>query len=84
MDRLITADASTTSSLGFFDAITGSSPERREAQRQQHYESCIRAIERGDTRGYPPAMVEHCIGLMAERDTALTLTQSDPMKARAA
>jgi hypothetical protein len=40
-DRIITADARKVSGLDFFDAITGSSPELREQQRQNAYERCI-------------------------------------------
>lgn len=65
----VTADARKVSPLGFLDALALSSPEKREAQRQRDIESCIRAIHRGDTYGYPPVLVAECKRIIAERET---------------
>lgn len=66
-DRIIIADASKVSGAQFLEHFFGS----YEAKRQEQFERCIRAINRGDTYGWPPMMVEHCKKLMAERE-ALT------------
>lgn len=65
-EHLITADASKVSGRDFLDAITGNSPEKREAHRQAEIAKCIRAIERGDTYGFPPVMVDECRKLMGD------------------
>jgi hypothetical protein len=64
---LITADASKMSGLAFMDATGVSSPEKRAADRLQMQQQCIRAIERGDTYGWPPMMVAECRKLMEAR-----------------
>ena len=64
---LVTADASKVSGTQFLDAIGFDSPERRSARQAQMQEQCIQAIERGDTYGWPPLMVEDCRKVMAER-----------------
>ena len=65
--RIITADAGQVSARTFFDAITGRTDEQRTEERRRMDEQCIRAIERGDTYGWPPASVERCRKIMASR-----------------
>jgi hypothetical protein len=69
---LHTADASKVSGRAFLDAIGLSSPEAREARREQSRQRCIRAIERGDVYGFPPSLVDECRDLIAERETDLS------------
>jgi hypothetical protein len=61
------ADASKMSGLAFMDATGMSSPEKRATDRLQMQQQCIRAIERGDTYGWPPMMVAECRKLMEAR-----------------
>jgi hypothetical protein len=87
MDRLITADARAVTPQQFFDAITGDSAEKRAERDRVMHEQCIRAIERGDTYGWPPAMVEECRAIMAERQVTerdLRFTMEMQRKVRAA
>jgi hypothetical protein len=56
------------SGADFLDAILGITHEQRAEQRQQDIERCIRAIQRGDTYGYPPVFVNECKAIMAERE----------------
>lgn len=65
--NLVTVDASKVSGRDFLDAITGNSPEKRAEHRQREIERCIRAIQRGDTYGWPPVMVAECRHIMAMR-----------------
>lgn len=65
---LITADASTMSPRQFLDALGMGSD--REAYRRRDRESCIRAIRRNDTYGYPRALVDECKALI-EAEVAL-------------
>lgn len=67
MSNLVTADARKTSGLDFMDAIGFSSPEERAARRALMQEQCIRAIQAGDTYGWPPLMVAECRTIIAER-----------------
>jgi hypothetical protein len=57
---LTTANARKVSGLQFLDAIGLDSPERREMRAREMREQCIRAIEAGDTYGWPPSMVADC------------------------
>lgn len=66
MTRITIADAAKASPQQFLDRLGLDGPERREARLNAHYASCIRAIERGDTYGFPPMMVEHCKTIMAD------------------
>jgi hypothetical protein len=60
--------------LEFMDAIGMSSPEKRAARQAENREQCIRAIEAGDTYGWPPLLVEECRAIMAvERDLRFTM-----------
>lgn len=72
---LITAPADKTSPRSFLDALGLSSPELREARRQETREQCIRAIKRGDVFGFPPALVRECQALMAEEDAGWALAE---------
>lgn len=65
--NLIIADARKVSGRDFLDALGLSSPEKREARRQQDRERCIRAIERGNTYGFPPSLVAECRTIMELR-----------------
>lgn len=68
MGRVIIADASRVSPLAFFDAVTGGSADLRAAARRKQDELCIRLIELGsDMYGWPPATVERCKAIIAER-----------------
>lgn len=77
-DRLTTADARTVSGLDFFDAVFGSSPERRQQRLDETREQCILAIQRGDTYGWPPAMVDDCRKIMADREAPEQLVEELP------
>lgn len=65
--KLIIADASRVTPLAFMDAIGMSSPEQRAESKREMEEQCIRAIERGDTYGWPPSMVAECRKIIAAR-----------------
>jgi hypothetical protein len=69
--QAIIADASKVSSRGFLDAVTGRSDAVRAAERQQIIDQCIRAIKRGDTYGFGPALVAEAKQIMAEEDASL-------------
>ena len=88
MPRAIIADARKVSPRAFLDALGLSSPELRAERQRNLEEQCIRAIERGDTYGWPPMMVADCRRIMAEREPILGLTAeelSDPfLKSRRA
>ena len=68
---LITADARTVSPRQFLDALGLTSADERETYRRNLRASCIRAIARGDTYGFPPALVDECRAELAEDDLAL-------------
>jgi hypothetical protein len=72
---LHTADASKVSGRAFLDAIGLSSPEAREARREQSRQRCIRAIERGDTYGFPPSLVDECRQIIADEDRGWALAE---------
>jgi hypothetical protein len=60
----IIADARDVTPRQFMDAVFG--PFDREDHQMR--ERCIAAIKRGNTYGWPPAMVEDCQAIIAERD----------------
>jgi hypothetical protein len=65
----VVVDASKVSPREFLDGLGLSSPEKRAADRAIMLADCTRAIERGDTHGWPPAMVEECLlAMRAEED----------------
>lgn len=66
-DRLIAANARAVSPRQFLDALGMDSPEKRTARQALLREQCIRAIEAGDTFGWPPLLVEECREIMAQR-----------------
>lgn len=68
--RLIVADASKVSATAFLDAVLGITPEQIEERRRLSREQCIRAIEAGDTYGFPPVLVDECRQIMTERAAA--------------
>lgn len=75
MTRLITANASKVSGAQFLDAFLGP----YEPKRQETFEQCIRLIEVGaDLYGYPPALIEHCKAIIAERALAPVHRDIDP------
>jgi hypothetical protein len=76
LSTLITADASQMSGRDFLDALGLSSPEHREARRQQDREQCIRLIEVGGSlRGFPPVLVAECRQIIAEREGGWALAE---------
>lgn len=72
---LVTMDARKVSGREFIDALGLSTPEQREARRQQSREQCIRAIESGNTYGFPPMLVAECREIIAERETGWALAE---------
>jgi hypothetical protein len=70
MNRCITADAATVTPRQFIDALCLSSPEKRAADRAAMLESCIRAVRRNETYGWPPMMQDEARRIIAERDGA--------------
>ncbi len=79
--HIVTADASRVSPQQFLDSIGLDSPARRAARRAEMQGQCIRAIERGDTYGWPALMVAGCREIM---DAQLTETHGDPLLKRGA
>lgn len=82
------ANAREISGAEFFRTIFGD--HRGERDRQMR-EQCISAIGRGDTYGWPPAMVEECRKLSDAReenrckcDEQLTECRGDPLLKRRA
>jgi hypothetical protein len=75
---LITYRADRMSGIEFLDAIGLSSPEKRSAAAALMQEQCIRAIESGNTYGWPPLMVAECQKIIEER-ARLTECRPDPL-----
>jgi hypothetical protein len=78
--RFIDLDTGTvreTTDREFFCRLFGSDEQRAERDRQAD-ERCIRAIQAGDTYGYPPVQVDRCRQLMALRDADASL--GDPFE----
>lgn len=73
--NLITADASTVSGADFFNSLFPDFAARREARRELDRQRCILAIERGNTYGFPPAMVEECRQIMADEQSGWALAE---------
>lgn len=78
--ELITADARTISPRAFLDFVTGSSPEQREARREQDRQACIRAIRNGSTYGFPPAMVAECREIIDDQETGWALAERSALR----
>lgn len=73
--HLVTCDASRVTPRGFLDFVTGDTPAKREQRLHEDRQRCIRAIEKGDTYGFPPVMVEECRKIMAESDVGWGLAE---------
>lgn len=81
-DRAIVADARAVTPRQFLDSLGLSSPEVRAKRDRELREQCIRAISRGDTYGWPPALLAECRKLIEEQESLTEETHGDPFKGR--